>query len=643
MTTPDSTSSAPPSRARALLPWALVAALGTAAYANSFDVALQFDDLPAIVLASEVHATDLSPSQLARAAAGFPFRRWLPRVSFAVNHAIHGLRPAGYHAVNLAIHLGTALLVLAVARRLLEALGVGDDEARRRAALIAALLFVAHPVNTQAVTYVVQRMASMGAFFGLLTVLCWLLARSRSSGARWPFALAGLGAWALAVGCKENLLVVPVLIVFLEWVIDPDLWERVRARWRVWLPAAGALAATAAWSIWSYGQLIAAENVRFGVPLGQRLLTQPPILFHYFSLLLLPLPSRLHVDYSWAPSTGLLSPPSTLFALLGLAALVALALRFRKRAPLPLLALGWFLIALSIEQSFLPLDLVFEQRLYFAAVGFYLLAGTAAVRWIRVPRLGPWALAAPAVLLLAGGTLARNEQWRDPARLYANGGTEGPGALRNLLSLGRALQDRGQFDEGDKVLRRALALFPSRFEPSSALGSLELERGHPALAEQWYRTSIERDPMIPNVWHNLGLALARQSRPQEALDAFQRALMLDPKQTRSRIQWALVSYRQGDRTRALAAVDEAVSIDPGAPDALTLRSQMRFEARDFAGAERDARTASALVPEMPAPREMIVRALAASGRVAEAREAALELLRVAPGNPVAQRALGAAP
>src|SRR5512139_3022168 len=182
----SSPPAAPPGGPRAALaaaaPAAAVVLAGVAAYWNSFDVPLQFDDLSNIVRAPSVHASELSLDQLARAARGFPLDRWLARVSFAANHAVHGLRPFGYHLVNLAFHLGAALLVLAVARRLLRRLGFG--EGAERAAAISALLFAVHPVSTQAVTYVVQRMTSMGAFFALLSLWAWLAARERVGAAR---------------------------------------------------------------------------------------------------------------------------------------------------------------------------------------------------------------------------------------------------------------------------------------------------------------------------------------------------------------------------------------------------------------------------------------------------------------------------
>jgi tetratricopeptide (TPR) repeat protein len=614
---------------------AVIALVGLAAYANSFDVPLQFDDLPNIVEATALHATDLSPAQLARAAGGFPLHRWLAMVSFAANHAVHGLRPFGYHVVNLLFHVGAALLLHAVALRLLESLSFGDDRARRSAALVAALLFVAHPVNTQAVTYVVQRMTSMGTFFALLSILLWQVARARSGPSSPPLYAGALLAFLLALGCKENFVVVPLLVLFIEWLVNPRFTQTLRANWRWWAPAAFLAALAGAAAAWAYSGVIASEHARFGIPLHDRLLSQGRILVHYLSLVALPLPSRMHVDYAWPPSTGLLSPPSTIFSLAAIAAGSVWALIQRQRFPLVALAAGWFLIGLSVEQSVLPIDLVFEHRLYFAALGIFVLAGAAAVRLIRIPTLGVWPLAAPVVALLALGTHARNEQWREPTLLYASTGTEGPGAVRNLLSLSVAHRDRGEFDLAERALRRAIELAPREPEAYADMGSLELARGRPESAERWLRMAIDRNMGIATVWHNLGSSLERQSRPDEAMSAYERALQLNPSHPQTRTLWALLAYRRGDKGAARAAVDEAIALDPADAFALTVRAQLRMAGGDTPGAEADARAAVRMAPEIPHPHEVLVRVLVRQGRLDEARSAARALQHLDPANAVA--------
>src|SRR6266540_3924363 len=546
----------------AAAPALAVVALGALAHATSLDVPLQFDDVPNIVDEPAVHATDLSPGQLARAAGGFPLGRWLARGSFAVNHAMHGLRPAGYHVVNVALHLAAALLVLAVARRILDALagaqeGAGgaalrlDGADRRRAAAIAAVLFAVHPVHTQAVTYVVQRMTVMGALFALLALWLWLGARVRRGGARaWRAAGAGVSTW-LAVSCKENYAVVPALVLLLEWVLDPALGARLRASWRAWTAAAGAL-------VWAYAPVLRHEAARFALSPGVRLLSQGRILLHYLSLLALPLPGRLHVDYAYPPSTGPFTPVTTLPALL--------------------------------------------------------------------------AVAAPLAALLVAGTWARNARWQDPALLYGDEAGNRPRAARGLLNVGATYRARGQLDEAERVLRRAVALAPDDAGAYVNLGNVELDRGRLAEAEGWYREALARERRLPDAWYDLGILLTRKVQLAEAMDAYRQALAADATYTSARVNLALLQHRTGDRAGALATLDEALRLDAGSVSALANRAVLRVGARRGAEALDDARQAVRLGGERPVPWIVLAQVHHAAGRRVEAREAVARALRIDPGN-----------
>lgn len=597
----------------------------------------------------------LSPSELAPAASGFPFGRWLARVSFAVDHAIHGLRPAGYHAVNLAFHLATALLVLALARRVLDglarraaapgarhALDLPDAGDRRRAATIAALLFAVHPVQTQAVTYVVQRMTVMGAFFGLGAILLWLAGRRRGGRAFAAFAAAAVVAAWLAVSCKENYVVLPGVVLLLEAVLEPGLGARLRARWRAAAAGGAALAAAAAALAWAYAPVLRTEEARMEIPVADRLLSQGRILLHYLSLLALPLPDRLHVDYAWPASTGLLDPPATLPALLAVAGLAGVAIVAARRVPLLSLAVGWFLVALAVEQSALPIDLVFEQRLYFAAIGLFVLCGAALVALVRVPRAGAWAVAAPLAALLAAGTWARNARWRDPVSLYADEAGVGPGEVRDLLTLGAALRARGRLDDAVRVLRRVIALAPDEAGAYVDLGNVELDRRRYEAAEAWYRRALALDPRASDAWYDLGIALSALGRAPEAMAAYRRAVAVDPRATGARVNLALLLHRAGDDGAALATLDEAVRIDPGAVDALSNRAVLRGSAGRLAEALDDARQAVRIAPDRARAWRVLAALALQAGRPDEARAAAREALRLEPGNAEARALLGAA-
>ncbi len=625
----------PPRRPLALArawPAIAVLAVGAAAYSNSFDVPLQFDDFPNIADATGVHAANLSMESLRRAGSGFPLNRWLVRTSFAADYALHGPRPAGYHAVNLALHLAAALLVFAIAARILAALGFGDEAGRRRAAAIAALLFTVHPVQTQAVTYVVQRMTVMGAAFALLAIWCWLLAREKAGAARRALRAGALLSAYAAFACKENFAVLPLLVLALEWVLDPNLAARIRARWKTFAAAGAVLVTAGSWAVSRYLPVIEAEHARLGVPVAHRLLTQGRVLVHYLSLILLPLPARLHVDYAYPPSTGLFEPWSTLPALFAIAALAVAAVALRRRAPLFALATAWFLVALAVEQTALPIDLVFEQRIYFAAIGFFVFAGAASVRWVRVPRVGAWAVAAPAIALLGAGTFARNERWRDPASLYADEVSSRPGAPRGLLTVAATLLERGDLDGAEKVLRRAIELDPRGAGAYVNLGSVELGRGHDAEAARWYRRALALDANHADAWFNLGLVLSREGEHLEAARAYENVLKIDPGRSDARVNLALLRHDGGNDERALADLDEALRIDPGSLSALENRAVIRIAVGRLDEAAADARRALERAPEEAFPHVVMAQVHFVAGRVSDARSEIQAALRIAPGD-----------
>jgi tetratricopeptide (TPR) repeat protein len=608
----------------------VVALAAAAAYANSLGVPFVLDDQH-LLERRALHATSLAPSELARAAEGFPLHRWLAFVTFAANHAVGGLDPAGYHAVNLAIHVAVALTFLWVARALLARLALGDERRRRTAAALAALLFAVHPVQTMAVTYVIQRMTSLGALLALGAVGLWLRARA-GGGLRAAPAIGAALLSYLAVSCKESYVVVPALVVLVEWVCGVDIAALVRRHARVSAALAAAAAGALGCAAWAYWPALHDPRPDYAIPLADRLLTQPRVMWHYLSLLALPLPSRLHLDYAWPVSTGLLSPPTTLPALLGLVALAGGAVAVRRRAPLAALAVGWFIVALSIEQSVLPIDLVFEHRLYFSALGLFLLVGWAAASLRPAGRpIGAWT-AVPVAAALALGTHARNEVWRDPARLYSDEAAAGPGRSRSLVNAGRELIRQGKLDDAERVLRRALTLDPTEVLARAHLGRIAMDRGRLEEAATWLRSAITAGCDDPKVALALGTALRRLGRLEEARHAYRHALALDPRFTDARVHLALLADSAGARAAALALLDEALAMDPGSALALMNRALYRADAGSDEAALADALAALRLAPASPDAHATLASVHLRGGRREEARAEATAALRLAPGH-----------
>ncbi len=563
------TSAGPAPRAERGGPWGLpavalgLAALAWAAYRHSLTVPFQLDDLPHIVDNPLVHMVRLEWGRLARLLAR---PRGLALATFALDYRAGGLDPRGYHLVNLALHAGNGVWVFLVARRLLSRWTSLDGRGRFDGALAAAMLFVAHPLQTQAVTYVVQRMASLGAFFGLAAVFCFLEARERAGRGR-AAALAGAAlAWLLALWCKENFFVLPVVLLGAEALLDPGWREALRRHRPALALAAAAFVAMGAVAAAVFWDVLLPEHRRFGFSLGQRLLTLPRVVFLYLSLLAWPLPGRLRADYDYPPSASLLDPPSTLPALAGLVLLAAAAWGGRRRAPLVTFGAVWFLGNLLPESTLLPIDLVFEHRVYFPSVGVFVPCG-AGLAWLgsAAPRRrwATWALAAPLAAALAVGTDRRNQAWNDVLALNRAAAAAGPTRARTLLTIGSEYHRRGDLARAEEAFREALRVEAGNPVAERNLGVIARARGDLAEAERHLRAAVELDPGAKESWAYLASLLLETGHPGEAERAARHALEIDPGHAPALVGLAAVRLGSGDAEGARRLLEQAAAADPG--------------------------------------------------------------------------------
>lgn len=570
---------APPDRQRHALFLALIAAAGVAAYANSFVVPFQFDDLEAIVRnpsASSVAAFLSSPSR------GRP----VAYLSFAINGSLGGGSVAGFHVVNLAIHLATAAGVYALALLLsrLASRAPAASVSSRRAGLLAALLFVTHPLHTQAVTYLTQRMASLAALLFVGAVLAYLEAAS----ARAPWRRRGLLALSLSAALlayltKENTVVLPAVLLLAELLLlDGDLRARaLRLSPQIGLPllviqlqrgggggAAAAVAATAG------GALLEWTPAPGLSPQLSYLLAQPAVLLRYLGLLILPvglnLDRDLHVPASpFAPS--FLLPLAALLLLAGAAAWWGW--RRRGRDPLALLvpfAAGWFLLTLTVESSVIPLaDLMFEHRAYLPSVAIFPVLALHAERWmdgIATPsrRSIAWAAAGAVVLALGVGTVARNHVWRSPEALWTDVLEKSPGKARPYVQLAQAAEERGAHPEAIALLESAARLERQVPHVHLLLGLAYRSAGDLASAER----ALRRQQALgfadfPGSHLALGLVLLETGRQRDACAEFGAEVEHNPRELDALENVGSCRYAEGDLRGAVTAWSRVAEARPG--------------------------------------------------------------------------------
>lgn len=542
--------------------------------------------------------------------AAYP-TRWLVYASFALNYRLGGEGAFGFHVTNVLVHGCAALVVYAVARRLLKVPGA--------VAALAALGFAVHPVQTEAVTYVSQRLASLATLFFVGSVAAYVRARSDAERG-WPWTRS-LGwhvlAWACAFAAsksKEIAFTLPVVVFLVE-----VMFFRARARTRVlcllpfvliaatiplgYLPADPGPSGT-------LGAVSTVTRLQTDVPRGVYLVTEFRVIATYLRLLVWPV--GLNLDYDF-PLRSSLFQPDVFASLVFESLIVGLALflwwRGRRLEDRRLLgvALGilWFFVTLSVESSLIPIaDVIFEHRLYLPSVGAALALSAGA--WFLIE---PWGAArrrilgwvgAGTVVVLAAGTVARNELWRDEVRLWADAARKSPGKARPHYNLGTALLARGRSAEGIAALERAVRLQPSHAKAWDNLG-VEYQRvGRLQEAEAAFQRAAFSDPAFPRPRYNLGrlYLTAFPDRASDAATAFEAAVSIDSGMGDAWVNLAGALLRLRETERAVVAAEKAVLLLPQRPDAHFNLAVALFMKNERARAAREAEATMRLSPEL---------------------------------------------
>lgn len=624
--------------------WATVAAASLivlaaiAAYSNSFRGAFVFDDLPAIEDNLSLRQLwppwqVLLPPGHGETVSGRP----LLNLSLAVNYALGKLDPWGYHAGNLGFHILAALLLFGIVRRTIARGAWGRERTHGLPphptthtflALAVALLWAAHPLQTESVTYIVQRAESLAALFYLLTLYCVIRGaeapriRDRELGISAAKKAAHPSLWytAAVLSCmagmatKEVMVTAPLIVLlydrtFLASSFGQALWRR-RTLY-------AALAAT-------WGLLIAlvlyggrlGHSDGFGTPrvasAWSYLISEPGVILHYVRLCFYPAP--LCLDYAWPLATklGAILPGLSVVGLL-LAATIWGLVGGRRWGFLG----AWFLLILAPTSTFFPMgDLAFEHRMYLplaAVVVAVVLGGHALLRnvghtvervlarrqfcdgkaaWVQAPTVRRWSAAALGgsfVALIALGlgmlTFQRNKDYQSELSIWQDTVNKSPQNARAHTNLGACLCEAGA-DLDETILH--------------------------------YRLAVELDPQYALAHHNLGVALYRCSRIDEAQTQYRQALAIDPNYADACNSYGLLLENRGAVVQALAYYRKALDLKPGSKEAYTNLGNVLHRQGRSAEAVASYRNALQIDPHYAEAHYNLAIALNGQGRTEEA-------------------------
>jgi len=563
--------------------------LGFAVYLNSLSVPFVFDDYPNIRDNPAIRLTAIDLEGLRAAAIeSHASRRPVANISFALNYLAGGYDVKGYHLVNILIHIANGVLVYFLALMLLRKnqsltdRPSASDRRTRLVALFAAAIFIAHPLQIQAVTYIVQRMTSMATMFYLMSLLFYLLARQRKDrSGRSAYWLAALAAWLLALGSKEIAATLPVVVVLVEYFLFRDprkAWPGIHYGYLLF-----AFAASAGVVLLYLGaepvSTITEQYVEWGFSPGERLLTELRVLIFYLSLMVYPDPGRLSLDHAFTISRSLTDPVTTLVAAAILVALIFAALRLTRRHPILSFCIMWFLITLAIESSFIGLELVFEHRLYlpmfaFALAVAYLLSLTSARYGAVVTALG-----GVLVVTLAAASIVRNMTWQDPVVLWADAVSKNPTSYRARNNLGRVLVDQGKREQAVRQFNEAIRIKPDYAEPHNNLGTLLARAGRFAQAREHFATAIELNPRYAQAYNNLGVALLSQGLTREAASQLDQAVRLAPGYAKAHANLSTALEQLGQSLVACRHLLLAVRLDPAVPHSKVALERCRSDSK----------------------------------------------------------------
>jgi tetratricopeptide (TPR) repeat protein len=494
------------------------------AYANSFSGILVFDDLGSIRENPSIRhlATALFPPTGGSTVSGRP----LLNLSFALNYAAGGESVWGYHAVNLLIHLLATLTLFGLVRRTLltpllaARFGANADWL----ALVIALVWSLHPLQTESVTYVVQRAESLAGLFFLLTVYCFARGAQAPTPARWFDA--SITACVCGALTKETIVAAPLLVLLYDRVFVSrsfsEAWERHRSvycglalGWLVvfWLVVGtGGRGGTAgfdtsvAW--WAY-----ALKQFYAVTLYLRLTFWP---------------QPLVLDYGTSVAVTGAQLAGGVVVVGGLLAGTVLA--FRRHPALGFLG-AWFFLNLAPTSSVIPVatQAMAEHRVYLALAAVVALVVLALYRW-----LGPRACWIALLLAAAGAalTVQRNRDYGSWITLWTQALDYGEN-LRGHLNLGQALAESGRPAEAIEHYAAALRLEPRNAAAQNNWANALVDLNRPAEACAHFETALRQRPGYAEAHFNYANTLVRLQRLDEAVAHYQAAVRLAPTHARA--------------------------------------------------------------------------------------------------------------
>ncbi|MBF0504717.1 MAG: tetratricopeptide repeat protein [Candidatus Omnitrophica bacterium] len=587
--------------------------LGLAIYAQTFGFGFVFDDFNFIVNNPYIKRFD----HIHYIWKTFPKTRTVGFYSFALNYQINRLHPQGYHIVNFAIHLvavglvwAFAHMLLKIARQapLLETTHKSSRSAERvyqDLPFIIAVLFLVHPCQTQAISYISQRFESMATVLYISSVYFYLCGRIAPSKAKKIILfICSIGFAIIGIFTKEVAVTIPLMILAVEWIFfsKNSLNSKRFPSWKTSLIII--ILGLALFflfmkivrndfiNIYFYFSTPSASHDGDIITGSKYVLTQMRVFLTFLRLLIFPF--NQNVDYDYPLSQGFLNPPLTLLGFCSIGFIVFLIFRLRSKWPLIAFGLAWILITFLINTA--PrAHVIFEHKLYLISFGFFLATVCALAAIINYPR----ALFGLLITLIAALSLVsykRNQVWENQLTLWDDVAQKSPYKARAFNGLGTAWDQQGNFIQALFNYNKAIELNPYYAHAYNGRGNVYTKQGNFTQALSDYTKAVEIDPNYADAYYNLGIFYENQGALDQALINYNKAIKINPDYPEAYYNRGNIFRNQTNFIQALSDYSKAIDENPDYEKAYMNRGNTYSRLNHFTQAISDYNKALAINP-----------------------------------------------
>ncbi|MFQ6609588.1 MAG: sulfatase-like hydrolase/transferase [Fidelibacterota bacterium] len=565
-------------------------------YSNTFDNEFIFDDRNMILENPIIRNLNIP----------FIFNhgdgRFFGYLTFALNFYFHQFNVAGYHVINLAIHLVNGILVFWLVSHLSRVPIFENSilfKRRRLIGILTSLVFITHPVQTQAVSYVVQRFTSLSTLFYVLSFCLYLSARLNSnrtalfSVKRIKFALSFL-VFLMGILTKESVFSLPVMICVTEFAFFKSI-SLSKIPVRFWWIGAVIVVILLSFlakfhSFTDIFSPVYAYAIDEEISSWTYFINQFYVILKYLGVLIYPV--NLVLDYGLRPEKSVFSP-NLYLSFIGIFLVVGFAIRNKKKNPLFAFSVFWFLITLSIESSIIPIaDLMVEHRLYLPSIGYILLLVSTLFAFFRGKLI-----IIPIILILGISvvfsklTIARNETWQNAFTMWDDNVKKTPMNPRPYSSRGIEYSVNGEIEKGFEDFNKAIELNPNYVNALGNRAKYYQSKGMYEKAVTDYTKALESDAGYEHIWLNSrSTVYTLMGEWKLALQDINQSIDLIPLNVNNYLKRGDIKKELGDLEGAVKNYSMALQLQPNYGMALFNRMKTYLLMKEYKLARRDFQT-----------------------------------------------------